>query len=543
MGWRPVQVPCRSEQSNQEVGLEHATMNKSDFDNVDHVRDEVANMAPTWRKMRHTTDGQRAMWGRIGDYIPYINSADKSAENVAKNEEYRRRGIYYNFTGRTLEGLVGTIFSRSPIVELPPEMESLYEDASGDGVSMDQQSRNVLREVMVTARGGLLAEYPVTEGSVTRAQILKGEVRPSIRFYTAENIINWRVTVVKGVRKVTLLVLKESYEEETSMFTVEVRPQWRVLILEDEIYRQIIVQEGADGDRIIGEVITPTDSAGEPLEELPFTFIGPVSNDEVVQEPPLESIANLNIGHFRNSCDFEAMTYLLGNPTLTISGLDKEWYTDVLGGRIQLGGSAGLPLPEGAKAELLQIKESLASENAMKHKEAQAAMLGAKLIEGGPSYKTAREVKNQDMAENSVLTSVAHNIEQAYRITLGFIARYVGANESSVTYEINDDFNVVNMSTLDRQQLLLEWQAGIVTWPEARTILRQTGIAYEDDTEAEASLEKYTPPRIQAMEAAAEIAQAAADAKEEKMKTASSDPHESQAPDPNAANKRIKPKK
>ena len=52
---------------------------------------------------------------------------------------------------------------------------------------------------------------------------------------------------------------------------------------------------------------------------IPFTFIGATNNDHTIDDAPLLPLAELNIGHFRNSADNEESSFVVGQPTLFIA--------------------------------------------------------------------------------------------------------------------------------------------------------------------------------------------------------------------------------
>src|SRR5690606_15620436 len=57
-------------------------------------------------------------------------------------------------------------------------------------------------------------------------------------------------------------------------------------------------------------------------------------------------------------------------------------------------------------------------------------------------------------------------------------------------YQLSTDFAIQKMSGEERRQLLAEWQAGLVSFSEARSQLRQSGVATLDDEEAKAEIEE-----------------------------------------------------
>ena len=59
----------------------------------------------------------------------------------------------------------------------------------------------------------------------------------------------------------------------------------------------------------------------------------------------------------------------------------------------------------------------------------------------------------------------------------------------SIVFQLNVDFSVSKMSAQERQQLMAEWQGGLITWTEARARLHEAGVATEDDAIAKTQVE------------------------------------------------------
>lgn len=456
---------------------------------VDYVLPEVTIATPLWAVVRDCLDGQAAIKKKGEVYLPMPNAEDTSLENLARYAAYQIRGIFTNFTARTLQGMTGTVFSKDAEAILPAELEVMHEDVDGGSVTMDQQAKKVLSDVISVGRVGILTDFPPTEGTVTRRQVLNGDIRPTLQFYFAENIINWRTTVINGLRKNTLVVLREKYIKDDDGFKATEDDQFRVLRLTNGVYTSQIYKKGGAGYE--PEVlITPKQSNGKPFDYIPFEFIGSENNDPGIDASPLLDLSNLNIGHFRNSCDFEEMVFLLGQPTPIFTGLDKDWVDNVLQGRIILGSNVAVPLPDGAAAMLLQITESSLALDAMEHKERQAVALGARLVQNSTVQRTAKEAGMEEASETSLLLSSAKNVNSAYANALRSAAMFAGATiTKDIGYKLNTDFDILRLDAPGRAQLLAEWQRGILTFSEYRSILRRAGVATLDDDKAQEELD------------------------------------------------------
>ena len=201
---------------------------------VDATRSEYDELVAPWGLIRDSVDGSRAVKAKGDTYLPRPNPTDKSAENVARYEQYKDRAVFYNVTSRTVAGLSGQVFKKAPRIELPGSIQSLLDDVDGGGVSLLQQSKKVLTDVLAISRAGLFVDYPDTGGAgVTRQQQAEGLIRPSIIYYRGEDIINWRSKRLGGINKVSLIVLHEVVTEDKDTFEQVEIEQWRVLSLDE----------------------------------------------------------------------------------------------------------------------------------------------------------------------------------------------------------------------------------------------------------------------------------------------------------------------
>jgi hypothetical protein len=195
-------------------------------------------------------------------------------------------------------------------------------------------------------------------------------------------------------------------------------------------------------------------------------------------------LADLNTGHYRNSADYEESVFVLGQPTLSISGLTEEWYKNVLKEKVLMGSRGGLPLNVGAKAELLQVAPNTMAREAMQDKERQAVALGAKLVESKDVARTAFEADLEKQSENSVLATIAQNVSDAIEWALKECCLYVGVDGTKIEFDLNTEFDLQKLTPEERRQTIQEWQAGALAWEEMRGSLRRAGIASLPDDEA-----------------------------------------------------------
>jgi len=480
---------------------------------VNFTREELSNLLPQYYLIRDAIDGEPAIKGLTGTgasgvsgagnggfsglidnqvlsrakkYLPQPNAEDQSPSNIERYRSYVTRAVFYGVTGRTLEGMAGQIYLREPIVELPTELELLKEDADGGGLTLDQTSHKAVRLGIAHGRGGMLVDYPITDGPATKQDIADGEIRPTITVYPPWDIINWRVETEGAKRRLTFLVLRETIDEEgEDGFQLNSFEQYRVLRLNptDGTHSVEIYRQSRDGFAQL-KTANPKNSKGKPLTEIPFHFFGSENNEVNPNRPPLYDLAALNIAHYRNSADYEEACFIAGQPTPVLAGLSEDWVKNVLNGVVTLGSRAAIPLPVGATAALLQAQENSMPIEAMHHKEDQMVALGAKLIQNRQTAETATAKIIDTSSESSTLANVSKNVSAVMVWALQIAGDFVGVDVDGIKYALNKDFDLTSMTADDQNAVISQWQDGAISWPELRTVLRRAGTATEDDDAA-----------------------------------------------------------
>jgi hypothetical protein len=472
------------------------------FGNVRFIRAELRRYLNQYRRIKHCIEGEEKIKEKGNLYLPQPDPTNTSAENVERYRQYVERAVFYNATRRTLAGLIGEIYAIMPEVVAPPALDASIADATGGGVSLVQQSVEAAHNVLAYSRCGLLIDYPTTESGATQAQVEDGDIRPVFRVFAPWHILNWRTIVRGSLVILSMVVIEEWVEDHRDTFEVRMIPQWRVLRLDAQgeyvvdIYRSLSgvgatsVSTGEQGVQLgISSTVKPTDANGEPFRELPFKFIGATNNSHLLDPPLLYDLASLNIGHYRNSADYEESSFTVGQPTYWFAGLTKDWVKDVLGNRVETGSRASVALPEKGTAGVLQVAPNSQPFEAMQQKERQMVALGAKLVENKQVQRTATESTMDQRTENSILSTAANNVSDAFTWGLQWACRFVGVEETTSKFQCNTEFAIHKLSPQDQAQLVATWQAGLIDTEEARAGLKKSGIAFKKDEEAQAAID------------------------------------------------------
>ena len=453
--------------------------------NYSAKRQEYDDALPGWQLVKRCVAGPREV-RKYNEYLPMPDPLNQSEENKARYEQLKKRAMFLNVVGRTRTGLLGAVFRKTAESELPSAINYLLENASGDGSSLEQLSKEATGECLDTGRGGLLVDFPkvkLPEGQTALTVAQAANARAYVHFYPAENIVNWREDVIDGVRRLTLVVLHEKINEPSEDgFEFIAKDQYRALIMIDGRYVQRVYSEDVPD----GEESNPTDKAGKPFDHIPFHFFGSQNNDASIDKAPLEDLAEVNILHYGNSATVEESGFISSQPTLFITtDIQPDEFVKLNPNGMHIGSRRGHNLGKSGTAIMLQANETQLARELMKDKEQQMSMIGARVVLQSVGVETAEAVRIRYSSDNSVLSTIAGNVSEAIRLALFDAQRFMmgTVDEKGTVFWLNQEFFE---QAMDAQAILAQvqlWQYGFVAKKDVRTSLRQSGVLDSDRTD------------------------------------------------------------
>ena len=415
---------------------------------IDSLHPQYEEFAPVWGSCRDASTGQRAIHKGGKLYLPMLGG-----QTDEDYKAYKMRALYFNATGRTVDGMAGLVFRKKPMIDLPTALQEFEQNIDLTGQTLSGLAHKCVEEVIRVGRGGLLVDYPDgTDDQITVSQARSMGLRPYVSMYKAESIRNWKTGRVNNANVLTWLTLSERYEEDGEYYD-----QIRELALEGN-YIQRVWRQNENGEWFVYSEYTPIMN-GQPLTKIPFYFLAVKEGSEYVSAPPIESLAYVNIAHYRNSADYENGAHVAGLPTPWINGVtDPENFPE-----LHLGSNTFLKLPPDSEAGFLQCgSEGFATiEQAMKSKEDQMAALGARMLapeKAAAETAEAHEIKRG--GENSVLAALAGSIDATITKALQFMAEWSGANPDEVSIELNKDYLPAPMTAQMLTAWVATWQSG-----------------------------------------------------------------------------------
>jgi hypothetical protein len=452
---------------------------------VDTRHADYEKALPDWTLCRDVVGGERKVKERTIDYLPQPTGMTQE-----EYEQYLVRAQFYGATGKTVQAMTGAIFRREPAFKLPAATEYLRLDADGRGTPLGQFAKALTTEVCAMGRVGLLVDYPQVPLATSLAEERQLQARAHLYTYEAENIVNWRYEKVGAAYILSLLVLAEvdAQPKAEDPFAVEQKDRRRVLWLNGGRLQvdvwEVRTKTNGDKDWVLVGTTLPALPGGQPLDFIPFHFVGPDNLNAAVDQSPVIDLARVNVGHYRNSADYEEALFLLGQPTPYITGLSAEW-ADKHGASMRIGSRTAWLLPTGADAGLLELTSDLgALKGAMEGKEHQMATLGARLFEAREGNPEAEgTIRARQSGESSLIASIASNVSRALETAINWCGLWMkAAGEAEVVF--NENFFAGQLDSAKLDSLIRAWQAGAIT---KRTLFEQllSGEVIADGTEYE----------------------------------------------------------
>lgn len=395
---------------------------------VNTVHPLYTAFSESWQITRDAAAGDARVKARASTYL----KTDFTDTEPDRFDVYKSRAYFMGVTGRTKAAMIGMVFRKPPVYKVPSKIESMFENIDGAGSSLEQVGKDALAGLLETRRHLFLVDYPTAEEGLTAAQEKALGLQATIAQYAAESLINWRFEGVEGKKKLVLAVLAESENKSIDEFGHDNKVIYRVLRLRDGIYTQ---QTYSDALEPITEELIPKMAGGKPFDHIPLHGV------RELEEPPLFSIARVNLAHYRNIADLEDAAYTVGQPMLhvDIGETDVNTWKEQNPDGVKFGSRQGIVTQKG-KIELAQAQENNLIRMIKNDKQEEMVMLGAQLITRGGQAETAEAARLNASAESSVLDTLVNDLSEDIEASLEDLARFMGIDVDDVEYRLNTDY-------------------------------------------------------------------------------------------------------
>ncbi len=427
-------------------------------------------------RINHRTyQEHRAAYDKIRDVIAGEDRLKKAGAQYLPQPEgmtasqylrYVQGSSFYATAERTLRGMVGSVTRNTPILTLPPRIESMRTAATFEGHSFDVLLEDTMREVLSVGRIAMVLDYPAAGAAPASA--------PFVSTFNAESILDWKEQLVGGRQKLTMLRLHENNDdlddgvEQHLLLTLE--PAYTVRRFHVTSKRHGAQEQSVDEVQI-GEDITPAID-GSPMFDIPAVIVSPYNLKADVEKPPFLDLVNVNLAHWRNSADYYWSLYLTSQPTPWVAGAINEKNKPT-----QIGSGAFWVLPEGAQAGMLEFTGAgiAAQKTALDDLTAQMATLGARMVyDGKGRNETTDTAKLRHRSELSLLHSTVNMVEAALIKFLRLAAEWTAKGTADdVVLQLHRDFVTAQMDPAVLTALIKAWQSGGISHDTLLTNLKK----------------------------------------------------------------------
>lgn len=443
---------------------------------IETLHPQYSKRLPQWQRCMDCFEGSDRIKSeeRRTTYLPTL-----SGQNDVEYVAYITRALFFNATGRTVQGLVGAMVRNEPTFKLPGAMDDWTKDLTPDHHSAVELVKQIGEAILLYNRALLLVDRPEVDES-------RGiEDRPYIAMYDALAITNWQTEPFPRV------VLKETFFErdEKDEYSRRESTQYRELLLLDGVYTQRLwrkvprTQTGPSKSEEYGiyRTITPT-RRGQRMTELPVVWLSMQGLVQKIEKSPLLDLVDVNISHFHNSADLEHGRHFTALPTPWVSGVSAE----ELGGKMRIGSATAWALPNPqSRAGFLEFSgQGLAAiAEGMRSKEEMMAALGARLLQQPrrTQVEAAETARIHASGEVSALTAVAVAAEEGLEKALEIAREWEGVS-GKVEARLNRDFIDTRLAPQELTALLSAWQQGGISIDTFLWNLKQGELLPPDDT-------------------------------------------------------------
>ncbi|XWN29743.1 MAG: DUF4055 domain-containing protein [Devosia sp.] len=445
----------------------------------DKLHPEYREHQQDWELMRDTLKGERAIKHSIKslDYLPKpdgmrtLEESSSEAERklgVSMYASYKQRAQFPDFVAPAVHEMLGTMHRVEATIELPPQLESLIDNATLDGATLRSFHKRITRELLTVGRFGVYCDW----------RELNGDVVPYLAGYVAESIINWS-------EDSTFYVLVENELRRDGFEWDEVR-RWRALESDEETGATTVrIFEDFEGEIIeVDSDVAPADRRGRPIDFMPITVATATDITNEPASPPLIGMARAALAIYRLDADYRHQLFWTGQETLVISGIpDAEGDASNL--PTAVGSGVMLVLPVDARAEYVSPSGTgIEAHRLAKMDEFDRAReIQALTYETSSSGAESGESRRVRMRQRTVrLVDVALTSAEVLQRSLRSLARWSNLKEDGIVVIPSLDFIDSKLEAQEIDALLRAWQVGGISRQTLYHRLQEGEIARQDVT-------------------------------------------------------------
>ena len=419
------------------------------------MSDSVAKRSPEMDRLnmlalkgRALMGGTRAMREASQEYLPKFEAESAEAYSARLKSSW-----LFNGYRKTVRDMTGRVFEKPvEIVQGSARLQGWATNIDMAGRDLSAFARDVFEDGLDAGIAWIMVDAPSREGTVTRAQAERDNLRPFLVHLRTEDVLGVRVETVGNVQRVTMLRIMETLKEvdPADEFATLSIDQVRVLDVDGARVRtRLFRKQGKDekwaqwGDEAFGDM--------SEITVVPF-YANRTGFWQA--EPLLDDLADINIAHWQSQSDQRNILHFARVPVFVRTGWTDESSPLAIGAATSMDSSN----PD-AKAMWVEHSGRAigAGRQDLKDLEFQMETHGLQLLAARAQSATGEALDAKK--ETSQLASIADNLRDALERALQWMTIYAGAEES-VSANVNTDFGISMMTAQELGVMLQAVQTG-----------------------------------------------------------------------------------
>lgn len=309
-------------------------------DQPSYVNAATTRQSAALQVVRDLAGGTARLRQCRGTYLPM-----EPGEHIKAYDVRLARSLLFNTFVKVREGLIGMALKKNPDLNPPDEdpvpttIQNHWEDIDLAGNHGDIFIKELFRDVIGEGHAHILVDMqPPLPFGATRADEIASGRRPYWVKYKKDEAINWKSDRIDGETVLTQITLRECATKPDGQYGEKEITRYRVLTLpliagatpgRGAIYGpmqwEVFEEQEVDGKKV--EIRVAGDTTD--LKRIPVVTVYSRRLGFMESEPPLLDLAYLNIGHWQQWSDLNAIQRALV-PILHIKG-------EVMGGNLTDG--------------------------------------------------------------------------------------------------------------------------------------------------------------------------------------------------------------
>ena len=443
----------------------------------------------TWKKLRDCLEGSDTIKRAAEEYLPIPSGflgAEAQVASSANNIEgapwkhnnpayqaYMMRARFPDCTALTLRGLVGTATKKQIAVDFPGNLNYLQSTATTEALTLEELYSFLIGELSSIGKHCLILD------------VANGTNQIYISTYRAESNIDWSYGIIDGVKALTRAVFATGKTADGKETHTE------YLLGADEKSQEISAFVNKYVDSKLTEGPLQLSFQGKKLERLPIVMIGAEKNTAKPGVSPLAGLAEIALTMYRKDADLAQGHFQTCNPTLIMSGVDKDDTPTAIGSTVIV------TLPSYQAKAYYTTTDTAAFDHisgAIEYLKEEASQYSATFMESGSNQSSGEALKIRQASSGATLIKIVRQVESALIEAISIIQEWTGSTDE---FELiaNSDFADKTLSAQEITSLNAAYAQGTIDLDSIISLFRAAGFIAADATneEVKASIQNEPP--------------------------------------------------